>query len=347
MGRLIVAGGIIGGGLASSGAAAPSISYAGSPFAWFQDVAITSASPSNAGGPITSYAVQAGSLPAGVSLNTSTGALTGTPTTAEASNTFTIRATGAGGTSDVVVTYDVFGLGLLSPDAWFDTYSLARLWTDAGRTVNVAAHNDLVRVADDRSGNGRHFTAPSDGLRARCAFDILNGKPALRFLGDDVPGVLVTSAFATFPSKRGTLLIVGVRRGGPYGIFACAPGATRWIFLPASDASYKPFSWHDASSYLRLEASADNGDWNIHLVNRSADTVLGYRRNLAAQTGATITDNQPSSAILCVGGFDTGAVLPLDGDIVEVAHLPTSLTAPQTAKVEALMLAKWGQASIE
>jgi hypothetical protein len=47
----------------------------------------------------TSFAVQSGSLPGGVSLNTSTGAITGTESgaTAETTYSFTIRATDAQG----------------------------------------------------------------------------------------------------------------------------------------------------------------------------------------------------------------------------------------------------------
>ena len=49
----------------------------------------------------SSYAVQSGSLPSGITLNTSTGAITGTPAQGSAGTyNFVIRATGAGGTAD-------------------------------------------------------------------------------------------------------------------------------------------------------------------------------------------------------------------------------------------------------
>lgn len=50
----------------------------------------------------TLFAVASGTLPAGLTLNTSTGALTGTPTTA-ATSAFVISATGAGGTTNSTV----------------------------------------------------------------------------------------------------------------------------------------------------------------------------------------------------------------------------------------------------
>ncbi|NBW15963.1 MAG: hypothetical protein EBR82_49065 [Caulobacteraceae bacterium] len=55
----------------------------------------------------TSYSVQSGTLPAGLSLNTSTGAITGTPTTNGTSN-LTFRATNANGSADFI-TYISIG----------------------------------------------------------------------------------------------------------------------------------------------------------------------------------------------------------------------------------------------
>ena len=61
--------------------------------------AITAMAASSTGGPIASYAIQTGALPSGVTLNTSTGEITGTPTQ-KGIYTFTVRATNEGGTTD-------------------------------------------------------------------------------------------------------------------------------------------------------------------------------------------------------------------------------------------------------
>jgi len=50
-------------------------------------------------GSVTSYAIQTGALPAGVSLNTTNGTISGTPSVG-GSYTWTVRATGEGGTTD-------------------------------------------------------------------------------------------------------------------------------------------------------------------------------------------------------------------------------------------------------
>jgi gliding motility-associated-like protein len=75
---------------------APSFSYATSSYAFFKDIAITSISPSLASGstPVASYSVSP-NLPAGLSLNTTTGVISGTPTVAATSATYTVRASSA------------------------------------------------------------------------------------------------------------------------------------------------------------------------------------------------------------------------------------------------------------
>jgi hypothetical protein len=67
-----------------------------------------------------SYAIASGSLPPGISLNTSTGAITGTPTQ-QGSFTFSINASGNGGTTGSGnLTIQIFPPGNRRNDAGFD-----------------------------------------------------------------------------------------------------------------------------------------------------------------------------------------------------------------------------------
>lgn len=86
--------------------AAPAAFYAGTPFAWTATVAITTATPISYGGPARTWRKVSGTLPAGVSLNATTGALSGTPAGA-GSGSATIRVCGPGGTADVEIAWVV------------------------------------------------------------------------------------------------------------------------------------------------------------------------------------------------------------------------------------------------
>jgi gliding motility-associated-like protein len=68
--------------------------------------AITPIIPTSSGGSILSYSISP-ALPAGLVFNTSTGAISGTPTEALAQTTFTITATNAGGSTTATVTLTV------------------------------------------------------------------------------------------------------------------------------------------------------------------------------------------------------------------------------------------------
>lgn len=84
------------------------LSYSPDPVTWTNSVAITPMSPTSGGGPVASYAVQAGAFPAGITVSTSTGIITGTATVNSSGNV-TIRASNVSGFSDFVLDWQVTG----------------------------------------------------------------------------------------------------------------------------------------------------------------------------------------------------------------------------------------------
>ncbi|MFN8010977.1 MAG: putative Ig domain-containing protein [Holophagaceae bacterium] len=85
---------------------APSaLAYGTNPAVYTKGTAIAANNPSNGGGAIVTYTVSP-ALPAGLSLNPSTGVITGTPTAVAATATYTVTGTNTGGstTVDLVLT---------------------------------------------------------------------------------------------------------------------------------------------------------------------------------------------------------------------------------------------------
>lgn len=76
--------------------AAPNISYIPSAYSFIYKTAISAITPLNTGGPATSWSA---TLPAGLSINSSTGVITGTPTQAMGSTIYSVTATNASGSS--------------------------------------------------------------------------------------------------------------------------------------------------------------------------------------------------------------------------------------------------------
>ena len=72
------------------------LTYSTNPATYVTGTAITPNTPSQTGGAVASYSVSP-ALPAGLTLNTVSGVITGTPTTATAAASYTITATNAAG----------------------------------------------------------------------------------------------------------------------------------------------------------------------------------------------------------------------------------------------------------
>ncbi len=86
--------------------AAPSITYSDNPAAYCPGAAITLNIPFNGGGAASSYSVSP-ALPAGLSLNTVTGIISGIPTATAAAADYTITATNSCGTNNVIVNITI------------------------------------------------------------------------------------------------------------------------------------------------------------------------------------------------------------------------------------------------
>lgn len=82
------------------------ISYADPTPTYFQGIAITANQPAFQGGAPASYGVSP-SLPTGLTLNTTTGIITGTPSVGQAATTYTVTATNGSGTATTTITIAV------------------------------------------------------------------------------------------------------------------------------------------------------------------------------------------------------------------------------------------------
>src|SRR5512133_453730 len=72
------------------------LTYSTNPAVYTKGVAIANNTPSSTGGAVASYSVSP-ALPAGLTLDTSSGVISGTPTAVAARATYTVTATNSGG----------------------------------------------------------------------------------------------------------------------------------------------------------------------------------------------------------------------------------------------------------
>ena len=83
--------------------ALPVITYSPSSFTLTKGTAMTTVTPTTSGGAIVSWSISP-TLPTGLAFDTSTGAISGTPTVLSVSTAYTVTATNTGGSDTAAVT---------------------------------------------------------------------------------------------------------------------------------------------------------------------------------------------------------------------------------------------------
>ena len=133
---------------------APSaLTYSTNPVTYVQGTAITNNSPASNGGAVVSYAVSP-ALPAGLTLNTTTGVISGTPTTEIGAASYTVTASNSGGSTTASLSIAVVS----AYTAWSTQFHLVQ-----------GPNGD-----DDGDGNSNNFefVAGLDPTKANSAFTL-------------------------------------------------------------------------------------------------------------------------------------------------------------------------------
>ena len=164
----------------------PNISYAGSPYTFTQNSAIVPISPSNSGGSAT-YAVSP-ALPASLSLNSSTGQLSGTPSATQSATAYNITSTNAAGSSVFPISIAVQPPAVAAPIISYSPSSQAA-------TISVP----IINMNPINSGGAATGFTISPALPASLNFNTANG---------------VISGTGTVVSGSTSYTIVGSNSGG-------------------------------------------------------------------------------------------------------------------------------------
>ena len=258
----------------------------------------------------TSFAVFSGTLPAGLSLNTSTGALAGTPTTA-ATSAFVISATGVGGTTNstaqrVVVTVTL-ALDAITT-ASIGAYSLNRKLRSAyagsacvirssaggnitvgfsGNTVDwptamtaLGANNAFLVTVFDQSGNARDATQATVAQQPQIASAGVVNKQASLYpasIGNTGANTGLVTAGFTLGATLGGATIYGagglLSNAGAYGFASLLAGADANDY----DTSNSLFV---ANNGLNLQSNAGPGGGQLAAVVSGA-TIVSCSRFLS------------------------------------------------------------------
>ena len=315
---------------------APSgLTYSVNPAVYTVGTAISSNTPSSSGSAVVSYSVSPG-LPAGLSLNTSTGVISGTPSVATATATYTVTATNSAGSTTVGLSITV-NAAVIPPSGL--TYSV----NPAVYTVGTAISSNTPRSSGGTVVSYAVSPALPAGLSLNTSTGVISGTPsvdsatatytvtATNSAGNTTVGLSITVNAAVIPPSGLTYSVnpavytvdtpissnTPTSSGSAVVSYAVSPGLPAGLSLNTSTGviSGTP-NMAAATGTYTVTATNSAGHTTVGLsitVNAAviAPSGLTYSVNPAVYTvGTAISSNTPSSTGGAVVSYAVSPDLP-------------------------------------
>jgi subtilisin-like proprotein convertase family protein len=329
---------------------APSaLTYSSDPATYRIDQAITLNAPTNSGGAVVFYAVSP-ALPAGLSLNTNTGIISGTPTALSTSANYTITATNTGGSTTAQLSIAVEEGGYrntafitINDNAAASPYPSAIVVpTTAGTITKVTA--TIYGLTHDRQNDLDILLVGPLGQKVLLMSDVGGGASVanVNLTFDDAAGVFLPTG--AVPITTGTYK--PTEGGAASDTFsAAAPAAPYGLTLSVFNGSNPEGTW---SLYVMddraINTGSISGGWRLSLQTTAppvaAPSALSYSSNPATYTKDTaITINTPTSSGGAVVSYSVSPALPAGLTLTTstgiISGTPTALTAASNYTITA------------
>jgi hypothetical protein len=280
-----------------------------------------------------------------LTINTTTGEITGSAFTSETvyQATVTITSSAPNSTGGTVTrTLTIAALGATGPGGVGASVT-NRLWlrADAGTTTN----GQQVSAWNDQSGNGNNATqGTSDNRPLFIASEPLaNNRPVLRF--DGIDDWMQTETHLT--NNVGTLMIVARKTAAGVGAYRTIFTSQDFLMLGRTPSQDVWGAYNDGADRLYTPGTS------IGTNAGAAFRILGYRQNgLGAGQLALFLDGVQSTTLHNGGGNGKGITTigsnnaPISqnfpGDIAEVIFYRAPINAAQRIIVENYLSAKYG-----
>jgi len=338
----------------SAALTAPSgLTYSANPAVYTVGAAITPNTPNSSGGTVSSYSISP-ALPAGLSLNTTTGSISGTPTATAATTAYTVMANNAAGSTTAAVRLTVNTVET-APNGL--TYS--------ANSAIYAIENSIPSNAPNTSGGAvaSYNVSPTlpDGLSLNTTTGVISGTPtttangtaytitATNTAGSTTSAVAITvNTYVTAPSglaystspvfyTEGTAITPNTpnSNGGAVTSYSVSPALPDGLSLNTTTGviSGTPTTAMDTATYtITASNSAGNTTAAVSITVNTHETApnwLAYSTNPMAYTvGTVITPNRPSSSGGAVTSYSVSPALPtglsLNTSVGVISGKPTS-----------------------
>ena len=326
------------------------LTYTLTPATYTKGTAITANNPSNTGGTVVSYGVSP-ALPAGLSLSTTTGIITGTPTTVTASATYTVTATNTGGNTTKVLTITVNDAAptalsyTLTPATYTKNVVIAsNSPSNSGGTVVSYGVSPALPAGLSLSTTTGIITGTPTAITASGTYTVTatnSGGSTTKDLTITVNDAAPTSLAYTLATAIYTKNVVIASNapsnsGGTVVSYGVSPALPTGLSLDTTTGiiSGTPTAITALATYT-VTATNTGGNTTKALtitVNDAAPTSLGYTLTTAIYTkDVVIASNSPSSSGGVVVSYGVSPALPtgliLDPTTGIISGTPTAITA--------------------
>ena len=334
-----------------------SVTYSQSSFTLTKGTAMTAASPTSSGGTVTAWSVSP-SLPAGLSLDTTTGEISGTPTAVTSSASYTITASNTGGSDTTTITITVNDV---APS------SLAYSPNDFTLTKGTA----MTTVSPTVSGGAITSWSVSPSLPAGLALDAstgaISGTPTaitasgtytvtagnsggsdtatITIVVNDVAPSSLTYSPNAFTLTKGTAMttVIPTSSGGPVTSWSVSPSLPSGLSLDASTGAISgtPTAITASAAYTVTATNTGGSDTATTIeVNDVAPSSITYNPTSFTLTkGTAMTTVTPTASGGPVTAWSVSPSLPAgsfpDTSTGAISGTPTAVTTSATYTVTA------------
>lgn len=290
---LLAAGGTLSGcGSSSSDTSPPSdLTYSTNPASYTTGVAITPNTPSSSGGPVASYSVLP-ALPTGLSLNATTGVISGTPAAATTRATYSVTATNAGGSTSAALDLTVIDPPSVLFFDDFESYALGTFPSTGGWSLYYSGAGSTYQYVDNAhavSGTQSFHMTGGNSCWSATAIRGVTFPQTYSYEVDVYIDQIVSCGCSQFQAEVGPntmFRLAFLCDGKLYAFLRYNPGSLAYL-MP-----YTARTWY----HVKVEANASTGLFSVYVDGalvasglQSLDTAAPTSFLLAAEHGANPT----------------------------------------------------------
>ena len=319
---------------------------------------MTAVTPSSSGGPVTSWSVSP-SLPAGLSLDTSTGEISGTPTAVTSSASYTITASNTGGSDTATVTIVVNDVApssvTYSPNSFTLTKGTAMTAvtpsSNGGPVTSWSVSPSLPAGLSLDTSTGEISGTPT-AITSSASYTITasntggSDTATVTIVVNDVAPSSISYSPNSFTLTKGTAMtaVTPTSSGGPVTSWSVSPSLPAGLSLDTStgEISGTPTAITSSASYTITASNTGGSDTATVTieVNDVAPSSISYSPNSFTLTkGTAMTAVTPSTSGGPVTSWSVSPSLPaglsLDTSTGEISGTPTAVTSSATYTITA------------